>query len=78
MSVVKSPVDFARKIAQTLGVSEETVKNYFEFGEDEKGWFYAKKYPKRWLERARARAFCILPATLGFSGVLKPAFCVTP
>jgi len=65
MSVVKSPVDFARKIAQTLGVSEETVKNYFEFGEDEKGWFYAKKYPKRWLELAEFKTLCALAMDLG-------------
>ena len=65
MSSLKSVVDFAKGISGALSIQEKEVAEYFEMGTDEKGWFYARKLPKKWLERSQFVAMCALAKDFG-------------
>jgi ParB/RepB/Spo0J family partition protein len=54
------PSDFARKIAETLGLTAQGVEGYFEVDEDKAGFFYAKLQPKKWLDTAQFKMLCSL------------------
>jgi len=45
-------------------IQEKSVGDYFEVGED-KGWFCARKHPKKWFERNEFVAMCALTRDFG-------------
>jgi len=65
MSSLKSVVDFAKGISGALSIQEKEVAEYFEMGMDNQGWFYARKLPKKWLERSQFVAMCALAKDFG-------------
>jgi len=48
-----------------LLVQEAQVKDYFEVGTDPQGRFYARRNPKKWLERGQFVAMCTLAKDFG-------------
>lgn len=67
------PSDFAKKIRESLGVTEEGVDQLFEVGEDKQGFFIAKLKPKQYLETAQFKTMCALARDLGGEGYLQGA-----
>jgi len=67
------PADFAKKVRETLGLTEEGVKILFKFEEDKKGFFVAKLKPKQFLENPQFRAMCALVRDLGGQDYLQGA-----
>jgi ParB/RepB/Spo0J family partition protein len=67
------PSDFAKKIRETLGLTEEGVNLLFEFEEDKQGYFVAKLKPKQFLEKIQFKTLCALARDLGGEGYLQGA-----
>ena len=63
---MKLPSDFAKKIAETLGMTARGVEEFFEVYEDREGYFIAKpKPPTRWIDTPQFSAMCTLARSLG-------------
>ena len=63
---MKLPSDFAKKIAETLGMTARGVEEFFEVYEDKEGYFIAKpKPPTRWIDTPQFSAMCTLARSLG-------------
>jgi ParB/RepB/Spo0J family partition protein len=68
------PSDFARHIAETLGVTAKAVSELFEeIEEDKQGFFVAKLKPKHWLDKGQFRMMCALVRDLGGESYLQGA-----
>ena len=63
---MKLPSDFAKKIAETLGMTARGVEEFFEVYEDREGYFIAKPKPlTRWIDTPQFSAMCTLARSLG-------------
>ena len=70
---LKLPSDFAKEIAQSLGMTEKWVDEWFDIEEDKQGYFIAKLKPKKFLEKEQFRTICALARDLGGEGYLQGA-----
>jgi ParB-like chromosome segregation protein Spo0J len=70
---LKLPIDFAKKIADTLTVKAEVVEQLFDIEERKDGFFYAVLKPKQFLDKFQFRAMCRLVKDLGGQDYLQGA-----
>jgi ParB family chromosome partitioning protein len=70
---IKSLVDFAKVISESLAITPLAVAELFEFEEDKQGYFIAKLQPKKFLEKDQFRILCALARDLGGEGYLQGA-----
>jgi len=71
---LKLPSDFAKKIAEALGMTEKWVQEWFDVEEDKQGYFVAKLKPKKFLDKKdQFRTMCALVRDLGGEEYLKGA-----
>ena len=71
---MKLPSDFAKKIAEALGMTEKWVQEWFDVEEDKQGYFVAKLKPKKFLDKKdQFRTMCALVRDLGGEEYLKGA-----
>jgi len=73
MPKISLPQDFAKEIAQSLGMTDKWVDECFEIDENKEGYFIAKLKPKKFLERDQFRTLCALARDLGGEGYLRGA-----
>jgi ParB family chromosome partitioning protein len=71
MAKINLPSDFAKEIAQSLGMTEKWVDEWFDVEEDKQGYFVAKLKPKKWLEKDQFRTMCTLVRDIGGEGYLE-------
>jgi ParB-like chromosome segregation protein Spo0J len=64
-SILKTPNDFSKMIADVLTFKLEAVEEFFDVGEDKEGFFYATLRPKKWLSDLQFRGMCGLVRDLG-------------
>jgi ParB family chromosome partitioning protein len=70
---LKLPIDFAKKIADTLTLKTEAVEELFDIEERKDGFFYAVLKPKQFLDKFQFRAMCKLVKDLGGQDYLQGA-----
>jgi hypothetical protein len=73
MAKLQLPSDFARKIAEALGVSVRWVDEWFDVSEDKQGYFIATLRPGKFLEKNQFKTLCALARDLGGEGYLHGA-----
>lgn len=63
---VKLSSDFAKKVAETLGITARGVDQLFDFSEDKQGFFVARLKPQQFLDKKdQFRTMCALVHDLG-------------
>jgi len=63
---IKLPSDFAKKVAESLGITARGVDQLFDFSEDKQGFFVARLKPQQFLDRKdQFRTMCALVRDLG-------------
>lgn len=70
---LKLPIDFAKKIADTLTIKTEIVEQLFDIEERKDGFFYAVLKSKQFLDKFQFRAMCRLVKDLGGQDYLQGA-----
>lgn len=73
MSNVETPLEFAEKISQSLGLKPEEVDDLFNIDEDRDGYFVASLYPKKFLNKEQFKMMCALVKDLKGEGYLQGA-----
>jgi ParB/RepB/Spo0J family partition protein len=71
---LKLPSDFAKKVAESLGITARGVDQLFDFSEDKQGFFVARLKPQQFLDKKdQFRTMCALVRDLGGEEYLKGA-----
>jgi ParB/RepB/Spo0J family partition protein len=71
---LRLPSDFAKKVAESLGITARGVDQLFDFSEDKQGFFVARLKPQQFLDKKdQFRTMCALVRDLGGEEYLKGA-----
>jgi hypothetical protein len=70
---VQTPIEFSKKIAESLSMKVEQVDDLLNIGEDRNGYFVATLYPQKFLDKTQFRMMCALVKDLGGEGYLQGA-----
>lgn len=62
---LKLSSDWAKVIVQALNIPVVKIEALFEIGEDENGWFYAKRKKSTWLELNQFKTLCSVAKDYG-------------
>lgn len=73
MEKIKSLVDFAKAISDSLAITPLAVAELFEFEEDKQGFFIAKLKTGQFLDKWKFRVMCTLVRDLSGESYLQGA-----
>jgi len=71
--ILQTPIEFSKKIAESLSMKVEQVDDLLNISEDRNGYFVATLYPQKFLDKTQFRMMCALVKDLGGEGYLQGA-----